>query len=544
MRVTAARSPNTRSKSTIVQLRRDVETWARFGFRASFLVVALLGVVLASRNQLPGHWDAINNLATGRNIAEGRGFVTDVVQQLWVVERISGPESVRAPGVPYLAAAAFRVFGVSYAVPVCLSLSAVLLTALCLRQAVRESDGGFMGDVVGCTVLLSHSTFELLSLWNNGFLALLVSLMILVAVRHLNGRLQGWRMLLACGTLATAGFFLKQTFMLGALPFGAGLLLTDTRFSFRKRVLHASSFLVLFGALTAPYWLANLLRFGQALYSPIQELRLPTRYGLLPTDRFHRTVGLDAGEYSYANVASAIGLKGLVAQELGHWLTLVRTIILQNPIVVACAVIGLRFARRHNWRLYAALFALAIPPIFDSSYWITERRYLFPIFPISLFLAWIGIRSHWQARTERSHEPQSLTRMLRAGRRGGLLLGLALLWAALPAARQWRWELIASGFSQPSWVGPVKALPADAVVLTGYPPEVNWYTRRRAVIAPLGSREDLTKVLQVYQPGYFLDIEATIPNRRVDFVSEDLVMVARTPEWGLYRIVSKNDPTR
>ena len=517
-----------------------VDRWARVAFLGTLVVVTLLGTWLAIGNRLPGHWDAINNLATGRNIAEGRGYVTDVVQQLATPEPLSGPETVRPPGVPYVIGAVFRVFGVSYAAPVLVSLAIVLLTALCVRQVVRETGGTWEADVAATLILLTHRTFELRSLWNNGFLALLTALLVLLAVRQLSGRLAGWRFVVACAAVAAAGFLMKQTFMLGAIPFAVGLIVTDVRQPMSRRIAQAVSFIAIFAALTAPYWLSNLLHFGQALYSPIQGLRLPTRYGILPTDRFHRTVRYDAAPYTYQTIAALIGWRELFARELRHWGSVLWNIIAQNPFVVLPGVIGLAFAKRRDWRLYAALVAVVIPPVFDSSYWIMEPRYLFSVFPVAVVLAWLAFRGY----RETVWPTRSVERARRHVRVGAGLLASAALYSALPAARQWRWSLIASRFEGPTWVSAVSALPRDAVIMAATPPEVNWYTRRHVIIAPVGTHDDLERVLAVYAPSYYLDVEPASTTRRVPFQAGELTPIAAGGDWKLWRIESSPTAAR
>lgn len=511
---------------------QSLEGAARVVFIGAMSLVVVLGIVLALRIAGPGHWDSINNLATARNLAEGRGFVSDVVQQLAVPEPLPGPETVRAPGVPYLMAAVFSVFGVSYAALVVVNLLVVVLTSLCVRQAVREGGGTWHAELLGALVLCSHAVYEMRSLWNNGILALLTAFFLLLLVRHVDGRLVGWRFAMACAVLTAAGFFMKQTFMLGALPFAVGLLLTDVRQPLRARIGHAAGVIGLFALLTSPYWATNLARHGQALYSPIQGMRLPTRYGILPTDRFHRTLRFGAEAYGYGAVAREIGVRELLEREVAHWMTLARTLFFQNPFVSGIALVGLAFARLRDWRQYAAILALLVPPVFDSSYWIMEPRYLFAAFPCTLFLAWLALRN-WASWVEADTAPRAARRVRLLG---SLALAGALAYAALPGARQWRWDLIAARTADPAWVSRVRALPDDAVILAAYPPEVAWYTRHRAVIAPLGARSDVAAVVRHYRTSYFLDMEPSLAHRRVPFAATDLIPVASGPDWRLYRI--------
>lgn len=508
------------------------ERRARLAYHGVLVLFVGLATVMAVQNNSPGHWDAVANLVSARNIAEGRGFVTDIVQHLARPEVLPGPDTVRAPGIPYLAGALFVLFGAAYWIPIVLNLAVIAATSLALRQAAREAGAGMTADLLALLVLVSHRTYEMRSLWNNNALALLAAVLLLVSVRHLNGRLGGWRLVGVLGVLAGAGFLVKQTLMLGVVPLGVGLLVTDLARPVRTRIVQAAAFVALFIALAAPYWVPNLLRFGDPLYSPIQGLRLPTRYGLLGTLEYFRTVRFDAEPYTYGSIVAALGTREFVEREVARWGELTYEIVALNPFVLALAAASVALVRRANWRLYAAMTAIAIPPIFESTYWITERRYLFPVFVLLLFLVALGARE-WHA-WGRANVVGPLRP--RAGRLVAVVGVGALLYAALPAARQWRWELIASRHPDPAWVPAVRALPDDAVVLATVPPLVTWYARNPAVIAPIGARDDLVRVVRQYRPSYYLQMDPGHPVASAPFAADDATLLARGDDWALYRV--------
>ena len=516
------------------------ERRARAAFWLAFALVAALGIAVSLRVTTPGHWDAINNLTTARNIAEGRGYVSDFVQQLAVPMPLPGPETVRPPGVPFLMAGLFAIFGQSLVLEVLLSIIVLLAAAFTLRTAIRVAGGGWVGDVAGVVLLLAHNDYEVRSLWNNVFLSLIAALFLLVLVRSEQGRWTGWPLVIGCAALASVAFLMKQTQLLGPVPFVLLLLATDRRWPLRRRLVQGVGFLLLFAALTAPYWLTNLIEHGQALYSPIQGLRLPARYGLLPLDRWHRTLLYGAPAFTYGSVLHTIGARAMLKIELSHWRELAEAILALNPFIVAWAAAGALFIRRRDWRVYALVAALCIPPVFDAMYWVVERRYLWPLLPCLLFMAWLTVRGFRDWRSG-GIGPRFALRLRRAL---GVVIAAALLAALVSFIRSWRWDIIAARAPIPGWISAVlRDVPPGAVVMTAAPPELDWWTRRKSVIAPLGPRRDVLAVAERYDAQYYLDTESNTPEHAVSFAPGDLRLVDRGPGWRLYVISAANPPS-
>jgi 4-amino-4-deoxy-L-arabinose transferase-like glycosyltransferase len=496
------------------------------------LLVAVLGARLASLNGNDGGWDSASNLIAARNVAQGRGFTTPMVQDFVVVHTIPAPETVRAPGLVYLLAALFRVAGVSLAVPVLLNTALLLVTAIVLRVAVREVAPRWFGDVAGLLVLLSMQYWGIVSAMNNALLVLFTAMALLLAVRHAHGRLSDRATAITLGVIAAAAFLTKQSYVVGFGPLA--VVMFGTKASLRPR--RRASYVLLAGAigavLTAPYWVPNLQHYGHLIYSPIQQLRLPYRYGLVPTDGYQRAILFDHAPPSYRSMIAQLGLHEVIRHELDVARMLTTALTKEWAGLLFLALSSLLFARRRSWRLYAAAATLLIPPFFDSLYWVTESRYLFPLLPILLFVAALGIGGY--AAFEAEHAPFALERRMRTG--AGVLLGALVCTAAFDFRWGWREEYSAGRRAAPSWRSAIEALPADAVVMSDGAPMVSWWTGRKTIVEPLGTRTDLVHVAALYHPRYYLDVATQARADRPPFATGELRPVAAGSDWRLYEI--------
>jgi hypothetical protein len=88
----------------------------------------------------------------------------------------------------------------------------------------------------------------------------------------------------------------------------------------------------------------------------------------------------------------------------------------------------------------------------------------------------------------------------------------------------------------PSWLAAVEELPADAVILTLDVAPVAWWADRGAVIAPAGSRADLSRVVELYHVSHYLALDPSGPPQPVAFEDGDLELLDQGPGWKLYRI--------
>ena len=159
-------------------------------FHAILALFVAASAALAWANNSPGSADSCANLTLARNIVQGHGYVSFGVGQLWEPQPIPSPETIKPPGLAYLTASLFALFGTSLAIPVALNAIAIIADALLLRTAITWTSGKRLGNYAGLLVLVSRN-YELVSLWNNNILTTLHSSLLLVAASRRRGLRDG-----------------------------------------------------------------------------------------------------------------------------------------------------------------------------------------------------------------------------------------------------------------------------------------------------------------------------------------------------------------
>ena len=501
---------------------------------AAALSRVVLVVFLARVNNNPGSSDSCGNLALARNLAEGRGYVTGGLGELWIRQPLDAPDTIRPPGLPYLLAAVFAVTGVSLAVPVTVNAVAVGVNALALRAAVRRRGGRWAADLALTLTLLSYN-YEMVSVWNNNAIAACTSVLLLLASGRRDGGRPGpvW-LPVGLAACSAVGFLMKQTFLLTSWPFAFLVLATDTAGSRSRRAAGVVAFVTILLALTSVYWGRNLARHGAPFYSPsFSSARLAARYGFLPNGPW-RTLRFDRPA-TYGEVFRTLGPARVLLVEVKTMAKTVFYSVCMNPAVALCAAASVLFWRPCRWRDYAGVAALGAGVVFEVGvYNHHEFRYLWPLYPCMLFLAWLTVRDfeEWGA--------TQVSPCLKARFRTAFALvgASALFVGAFGALENWRIAFEQARRPTPGWVDAVKQVPPTGVVLTADVGPVVWWAGRRAVVSPLGGRDDLATVIAAYDADYYLATGPDdLPGRGVAFSDLDLVPVDRGEGWGLYRIV-------
>jgi hypothetical protein len=487
---------------------------------------------LASVNKQPGGWDSLATLVSARNIANGRGFVSNFVPNYVERYALPGPEVTRAPGMPYVLGAAFRVFGESLGTHVWVNGIIVLLTAWLLRAAIRLDGGDWWADVAGMAMLVIRP--PLTQAWNNGALMLATAAMLAVVVLAVRGRLTGLRLAIACAAITAVGFYMKQTFMLSGGACAALLLSTEPKRSWLERGRDCAAFGFLFLALTAPYWLPNMLHYGEPLYSPTNRFHWPTRYGVYPWYEHHRAVLFGRPYETLGSVLDRAGFIQMFRSELKYMRDRAIAIASPNPFLLVPAALGVLLFRRREWRIYAAVGALMIGPLFDTMYWMVEARYLLPLFPCLLFLGWLAVRSY----REWVRDGLKTAVASRVSTGFAAVLVAAALHAVVMGWPSVRRELDDARDSEtPAWKAIVDRLPSDVVVMSDVPPAVSWWTARRAIVTPLADRGDLEQVLRLYKPDYYLELGSLLTQPPLTaWTRGELERIASGTGWSLDRI--------
>lgn len=528
------RSP--RTEGCVAVNRRFSPRWLSAAFWLLGAGFFAIGVRLAFDTTTDGGWDSAANLVAARNIAEGRGFTTDMVQVHVVPQALPGDESVRAPAQVFILGALFRVFGVSLALAVLFNVCVVLLAAIVLRSAASEVAPQWVADVVGILFLLGANNFDLVPILNNNLLVLLTVFALRLAVRAHRGSTIGWVTVCACASLTALAFLTKQSYVVSMVVYSILLVGSARDMSWQRRAIRLAVGASLSLVLTSPYWAVNIVRHGAPIYSPIQRLRLPARYGTEPIGMFQRTVHFGEAPPTYRSIVAELGLRHVLQRELDMIRLLEAALARRGVLVLGLVLMTLPFFRSNSWRLVAIAMALSIAPLFDAMWWLPEDRYLFPLFALYLFVAALGIGDYLAS--EGSFEPPALARRHRTA--FALVAALLVASALLDSRWGWRSEFAAARRSRPAWTEAILALPVDARILTSDVPYVTWWTRRQAVIEPCGDRDQLEQVAALYHPDYYLDI---LPGPRVDrppFEVGELTPVTTGEGWQLFRLAVRS----
>jgi len=492
--------------------------WQRWCDAAFWLAAAAFltaSVVLAAVNRSPGSQDSEHNLDVARNLVLGRGYQSSIVPQLFEPQPLPGPEAIRPPGVPFLIAGLFRLFGISLAIQVVVNAVTVLLAAWLLRWAIRTAGGAWFGNVAGILFFLSGN-YEVQSIWSNNLLVLCTVGLLAIAARVCccGGLPRGTATLGAM--VAAAGFLTKPTFVATAVFFAAVLFLVapPAGVRWRQRLLGLAWFFALLAAMTAPYWVYNLRLYGTPVYSPQTACRLSLHFNDTPHG-YSYSFRWDNPE-SMSELLERHGLLGLLEREAALWGRIIFFIGRLNfPLVVLALGAVVLAWRSTRWKDYLLPLAAMAEPILAPWYHHAEFRYLWPIYPCCLYLIGLAVRDGLFASAAEPKE--SVARVGLAPldpaygcvKKYGLVAFGATLALAVPVGVHHARVPWLQGFNRalqapPAWVEVVRAIPEDAVVMTDNPYTVAWHTQRLAVCCPGGPREHLLCVARAYGPTYFL----------------------------------------
>lgn len=504
---------------------------------ASVGLFAALTLLLARANHFAGNFDSEDNLVVARNIVRGLGFTNGIIQQYSALERLPGPEVVRPPGIPYLIAAGFRILGEGGHVQILINGLAILLTALLLRAALRQLSAGWVADVAAILVLLAHNNYVMIDIWNNGILTALTTALLYAAVLHETGRLRGFSFAIVCGIIGAAGFLTKQTFVVTVVPFACLLSLTEVGAPWRKRLTQLAVFLAVLVSLTAPLWIRNVVLFGNPLYHPLTSSRLAVRFGLHGTWFTQNTV-LYGEKITYATLVKRLGVASVLNIQLIYLRDVMSAIgRLGGFVVIGAAVGGAAIAKR-DFRMAGAAIALMLGPLFETYYNHVEDRYLWPMFPCLMVLAWLGVRGANRFNDGAQSRPARRARWIATA----VMLGAGVL-SFGEGVRGWRDDFLTAREPPPAWQKAVAQLPSNATIMTWPSAGVAWYADRPAISVPLGPPDRVRFVLKFFKPAYVLIVDNEYFSAEVAkttaLLNGYLAPIASGAGWSLYRLDSR-----
>lgn len=528
----------------------------RYAFYVSVAGVLAWTILIASINRYPGSPDSYMNLIIARSLADGDGFQSNVVSQYCTPEDLDEHiDTIRQPAVPYLVAPLFHWFGASLAIPIVLNGLTIVASCFVIRWAIRTWGGTWTADLAA-TLFLLAGNYEIVSLWNNNLLVLVVSLMLLTAARITKNEAPqspiarfgsvrdflGQRLRLdgVLGLLTAAGFYLKPSFILTAIPLcGCALLFGMRRMTIFGRLGSLASCVLISVMFTSPYWGWNLAHHSDPLFHPIKSGRLAITFKLVPGDEYGlRTIRFGEA-VTYPQVFDQLGVDEAARRQFRHVQDSFKGLWkLSWPVfVVGIAALAL-LARRQRVRTLILLCCF-ISPLFECVYFHFEQRYLWSAFPAMLMLMHPAFQS-WATNSLRAirngrvawwlvgNSPPQLATVLSVA-------GVVVMATAAPkCVRQWRTAHAVAGHHQtPAWVETILSqTPTSARVMSEESHEVAWYTRRAAMRVPMGTVKQQLGVLDRYKPTHYLQFDAaewTLP-------TEHLALIAESDGWRLFRI--------
>jgi len=475
-------------------------TWAYLAGLAAFTILTFrLATVIFN----PGSADSLNNLDTARNLATGRGFTSNIVQQYFFPQTLPNLENIRPPGAPVLLSILYLLGGVHLHWHVLLNGLVVAITSLAIHELARRRWNTNAAGFCALSFLLA-TRFEMASYWSNNQMTLLTAGMLWAAECLPPGR----RQTLVLVMISALGVWIKWTFCLSA---GAISLLCLLR-SGRQRLKEVVLYLILCGILVTPLALISYGANG-SVAPPISSLRLAVRYGLEKSDRF---VGHKQFCYYYQlghvpgwqDIVKIHGLSGILAIEALDAKKVAKDLLLNNLPLTGLFLAGgvLLWRGGEKYRLLLLLATLA-EPIAAGIMVFYQARFLWPCLPAMLLLAGeILVRGRWFWR-------------LLAMCALGIFLLRAIVW--------WQVFFLEAQRPIPAWVESVTQHAQGQVVMTDFPWSVVWWTPSLAVVSPLTTRQDLLKVAERYKVAYYLHTgHVPLP---APFSPEDLEVVATAP---------------
>jgi len=270
------------------------------------------------------------------------------------------------------------------------------------------------------------------------------------------------------------------------------------------------------------------------LYHPLTSSRLAVRYGLHGT-WFTQSTVLYGEKITYAMLVRRLGIASVLNIELIYVRDVMSAIGRMGGFVVIAAALGIAAVARRDLRIAAATLLLMAGALFDTYSNHVEDRYLWPIFPCLIFLAWLGVRASSLSGQTEPARPSRRIRWIAAG-----LIAGALLLSAGEAIRGWRDDFLTARLPPPAWQSAVASLPRNATVMTWPSAGLAWYADKPAISVPLGRPDRVKAVLRSLRPTHFLIIDNEYFSSEVAktaaLLNGYLTPIATGAGWSLYRL--------
>ena len=294
-------------------------------------------------------------------------------------------------------------------------------------------------------------------------------------------------------------------------------------------------FIITLAVLSSPILIRNLNLFDKPLYTPLPSLRLAERYAD-PELNAWRWVHFD-GPVTVRELVSLHGKKWVIRKEIEIWIKVIFKVFLLNIFLTLLILRGMITDRKKlNWKPISLAFLLMIEPLFSALYWRQETRYLWPIYPSQIFIFGLIFREFFSfdRSSNKKSSPPEFKSYLYA------MLLLILVQGLTSSGISWKSSVREARKPSPGWSDRTRQTPSGSVIITNDPWSTAWYSERYAVMCPIGSHDDLLKVIEIYKPDYYLDTGTGFKKAKPSFSGSELELIAKgSPgegEWLFYKV--------
>jgi 4-amino-4-deoxy-L-arabinose transferase-like glycosyltransferase len=335
--------------------------------------------------------DAGNILEVGRNLAQGRGYVTSAKWDFYgELGPVVHPEGNRQPLLPLVAAATFAAGADSPGATRLLTLVASLAALALLYVVTRRWFGaGLALGAVAVAALEPSLLWFSIRVQPEAWFALLF-LAALAVAGDLTSERPSLIRPLAVGVLLSLSYLCRLNGAALFVAYVAALFLAYRRRAFLPAALSAGAFAVV----ALPWWIRNASVFGDPLYSQVSYfLFAPSLEQVWAIKRHVPSWSGFFATYDFLSLAGRF-LRGLAN---GVEALLLGTLHLREPYkaaplaaFVVLALVGLPRLRRYRALLFPAL-ALAVHLVVFAFFGGSLFRYFLPFYVLFLPLGLAGI---------------------------------------------------------------------------------------------------------------------------------------------------------
>ena len=466
--------------------------WRKVLLLFLFLVYAGALVTIIRVNGMIGHGDPANYANVARNLVEGKGYTVDYIWHFFRnYSQISHPEDTWPLLQPTFIALSFLLFGVSAfsakLVNVCFLLGIGLLTFWIGKKLFSTKTGFIAAVLLFFNPVLLTLSFEP---WNDVGLVFFVLLFVyFVSEFQTSERISSKRLVLSGFVLGLV--YLQKPVGVLVFPCLALTLFLISKSFFRKhlRDLIVIGFVALLTA--SPYLIRNYILFGSPFYT--------TSYYnvfLLKYRDFQEVFRIYYDNLPSFTTLRGFGLGYVVSQNLANFRFAISSIFekgeLVSPLVLGSSFMGLIYWLTKSGKgVFAKTYAvfLGVFFVFIILWWFFYVPYFALFVPFLSLAAACGFEKISQKLSGAVAAVLVILFLLLSS-----YSGLKLVTKSLKGGTH-EGRLISS-----SWI--MKNTSVDSVIMTMDPWELNFHTRRRAVMVPLANYDAILEIMEKYEVTY------------------------------------------